>query len=46
MKIYLTLKYPLGFALVLWLDQRHALKAFRAPVGDEEGHDKPLIYWP
>ena len=27
--------YP---ALVLWLDQRHVLKAFRAFVGDEEGH--------
>ena len=24
---------------MLWLYQRHALKAFRASVGDEEGHD-------
>jgi len=23
---------------MLWLYQRHALKAFRASVGDEEGH--------
>jgi hypothetical protein len=23
---------------MLWLDQRHAPKAFRASVGDEEGH--------
>ena len=24
---------------MLWLNQRHALKAFRASVGDVEGHD-------
>jgi len=30
--------------LVLWLDQRHALKAFRASVGDVEGHElQPVV---
>jgi len=24
---------------MLWLDQRHALEAFRASVADEEGHE-------
>ena len=32
-----------GSALVLWLDQRHALKAIRASVGDEEGHKMDCI---
>jgi len=27
-----------AFVRVLWLDQRHALKAIRASVGDEDGH--------
>ena len=27
------------------LDQRHALKAFRATVGDEEGHSYSLHYY-
>jgi len=32
-------RWPLeGSALMLWLYQRHALKAFRASVGDVEGH--------
>ncbi|MCH6580767.1 MAG: hypothetical protein IH802_10470 [Nitrospinae bacterium] len=29
-----------GILLMLWLYQRHALKACRASVGDEEGHRK------
>ncbi len=28
-----------GTTLVLWLYHRHALKAFRASVGNEKGHD-------
>jgi len=36
----LALRQPLkGSTLVLRLNQRHALKAFRAFVGDVEGHD-------
>ncbi len=27
-----------GILLMLWLYQRHVLKAFRASVGDEDGH--------
>jgi len=26
-------------SLILWLNQRHALKVFRVSVGDEEGHE-------
>ena len=29
---------------ILWLDQRHALKAFRATVGDVEGHSASKLY--
>jgi len=32
-----------GSALVLRLYQRHALKAVRASVGDEEGHEAICI---
>jgi len=32
-----------GAALVLGLDQGNALKAFRASVGDEEGHEADCI---
>jgi hypothetical protein len=28
---------------MLWLDQRHALKAVRAFVGDKEGHKRDCI---
>ncbi len=28
---------------MLWLYQRHALKAFRALVGDEEGHKTDCV---
>jgi len=28
---------------MLWLYQRHALKAFRASVGDEDGHKADCI---
>ena len=28
----------MGAGVFLWLYQRHALKAFRASVGDKEGH--------
>ncbi len=34
-----------GSSLTLGLNQRHALKAFRASVGDEEGHCLPLGFW-
>jgi len=38
-------------AFTLWLYQRHALKAFRASVGNEEGHKlvnykKALLFKP
>jgi len=33
-----------GTTLVLWLYQRHALKAFRASVGDVEGHKADCIF--
>ncbi len=32
-----------GTSLVLGLDQSHALKTFRASVGDEEGHKMDCI---
>ncbi len=32
-----------GSSLMLWLYQRHALKAFRASVEDEEVHKKDCI---
>jgi len=36
----MALCWPLErITLMLWLYQRHALKALRASVWDEEGHD-------
>jgi len=43
----MALRWPLECAaLMLWLYQRHALKAFRASVGDEEGHAWKYIIKP
>jgi len=30
--------------LMLWLNQRHALKTFWASVGDEEGHSHQYFF--